>query len=1067
MLKILNEVIENIRKKEKNALIVLKGFDDEIFKEISKNVELAFSLNFSLEQDYLQTLSENKKKLQKHLIVLEKGLFLAKYEEILIIEKNLNLYDNNIYILENNLFKYYLYNFYNKGDILNYIKYRDSEILDIHENNNYDYLKNFFSDLVIGKEDIYVSFKDLNINDDDIKIIYKNIFSYSECNLETETFLEIDKIHSNIKEYSTNNFIANESLKYQLLNNEFKDNLYLLIDKKYQNKSKLKEDIGILKYLCSLKHINLILCTKISQFKSGFRNDIKILLKKYWNSDVFRNLKFYSNPEISNQKINLSQGDLIEEIIGEIENSKKSLTYNDIFITAPTGSGKSIFFQIPALYIANKYNYVTIIISPLKALMKDQIENLKSRGVNNACFLNSDLSFIEKNNYVEKIKQGEISLIYLSPELLQINSDITNLIGDREIGLIVIDEAHTVSTWGKNFRIDYLLIGNYVQKIKKFKKYNFPTLALTATAVYGGDNDTVFEILDELKIASPIIHIGEARKDNIRFDIKKFELKEGSYKHLKFEKTVERIKEKVEKNKKTIFYFPYAKQTEIAYNIIDSNLKNFVTYYNGKSSFEERVLGQNEFKNNKKKIMLATKAFGMGVDISDIENIYHFALSGDRADYVQEIGRCARNNNMEGIAQIDFHKKDLKFAKILRSLSGIKQWQMKLVAEKLFELYKLNKDHSSFLVSIESFAHIFTEKDKDLENKVKQALLFLEKDLLKQYTFPVIIARPRSFFSALFVTISKEYEDKILTFENKEYFKKIMTAEENRRIIRGYNFKKEVENIFVSDPGDIYEFNTSKFWEDKYSDISYPQFIYNFMTGNIFDSNYISNRIKLKIELNDSPRKILSEIENYLDKIFLALNKSEHSFTKEELENNLKSTFNINDKLFIRKINNFILTYTSLVSPNYDAKNDNFLIIKKDFKNGEDKYILYSTKFNKFKSKIISKYSEMFDINEKNKVFFKYLSKESQYLEVATLIQSLDLGTYEVTGGSASKIFIRLNDPLKIEYIAKNGNYSNKILRNIEKKGQKADQILETFFTTEMNNSERWDYIEDYFLGKI
>ena len=104
------------------------------------------------------------------------------------------------------------------------------------------------------------------------------------------------------------------------------------------------------------------------------------------------------------------------------------------------------------------------------------------------------------------------------------------------------------------------------------------------------------------------------------------------------------------------------------------------------------------------------------------------------------------------------------------------------------------------------------------------------------------------------------------------------------------------------------------------------------MTGNIFDTNYISNRIKLKIELNDSPRKILSEIENYLDKIFLALNKSEHSFTKEELENNLKSTFNINDKLFIRKINNFILTYTSLATPNYDSKNDNFLIIKKILK---------------------------------------------------------------------------------------------------------------------------------------
>ena len=111
------------------------------------------------------------------MLVLEEGLFLAKYEEILIIERNLNLYDNKIYILENNLFKYYLYNFCNKEDIIDYIKYRDSEILDIHEKNNYDYLKNFFSDLVMDKENIYVSFKDLSINDDDIKIIYKNIFS--------------------------------------------------------------------------------------------------------------------------------------------------------------------------------------------------------------------------------------------------------------------------------------------------------------------------------------------------------------------------------------------------------------------------------------------------------------------------------------------------------------------------------------------------------------------------------------------------------------------------------------------------------------------------------------------------------------------------------------------------------------------------------------------------------------------------------------------------------------------------------------------------------------------------
>ena len=109
----------------------------------------------------------------------------------------------------------------------------------------------------------------------------------------------------------------------------------------------------------------------------------------------------------------------------------------------------------------------------------------------------------------------------------------------------------------------------------------------------------------------------------------------------------------------------------------------------------------------------------------------------------------------------------------------------------------------------------------------------------------------------------------------------------------------------------------------------------------------------------------------------------------------------------------------------------------------------------------------MFDIDSNDRIFIKYLSRDSQYLEVATLIQSLNLGTYEVTGGSASKIFIRLNDPLKIEYISKNNYYSNTILKDIEKRGQRADKILEDFFTTTMTDIERWDYIENYFLGKI
>ncbi|MBM6876340.1 helicase-related protein, partial [Fusobacterium mortiferum] len=240
--------------------------------------------------------------------------------------------------------------------------------------------------------------------------------------------------------------------------------------------------------------------------------------------------------------------------------------------------------------------------------------------------------------------------------------------------------------------------------------------------IYGGESDTVHEILKELKIDSCNIHIGEVRKDNIHFKVNDFIPGEGSYNFLKEEKTREKIKEKILENKKSIFYFPYAKHASETYTGLNTNVMKRVAYYTGKLDHESRIEAQEEFKDNVKKIMLATKAFGMGVDIPDIENIYHYGLSGDLSDYVQEIGRCARNKDVIGIAEIDFNKLDLKYPKMLRSISGVKQWQMKLVIEKLFELYKLNNYKSAFLLSIESFSHIFTEKEKDLEKKVKQAL---------------------------------------------------------------------------------------------------------------------------------------------------------------------------------------------------------------------------------------------------------------------------------------------------------------------------------------------------------
>ena len=125
MLEVLNEVIKNIKQSEKSALIVLKGFNEEIFKEISKDIEPAFFSEFFLEENFLQILLENKKRFFKKLQLLENGVYLVRYEELLILEQNLILYDNTIFILENNLFKYYLYDFHTKEkeNVINFIKF--------------------------------------------------------------------------------------------------------------------------------------------------------------------------------------------------------------------------------------------------------------------------------------------------------------------------------------------------------------------------------------------------------------------------------------------------------------------------------------------------------------------------------------------------------------------------------------------------------------------------------------------------------------------------------------------------------------------------------------------------------------------------------------------------------------------------------------------------------------------------------------------------------------------------------------------------------------------------------
>ena len=246
---------------------------------------------------------------------------------------------------------------------------------------------------------------------------------------------------------------------------------------------------------------------------------------------TFRKIQFYKDPDIDKEVKELSQAQIIEEIITQAERSydeAKGNNYRDIFITASTGAGKSVMFQIPAVYLAKKYHKLTIIIEPVKALMQDQKEKLNQSGYTRVETFNSDLiSQTEKEAVLERIKSGEVDLLYLSPETL-LSYSIETIIGDREIGLLIVDEAHIVTTWGVGFRPDYWYLGSYINSLRNQiqttkgmnrKIYHFPICAFTATAINGGFDDSVGDTIISLYMENPVKYIGYVRRDDIKFDI--------------------------------------------------------------------------------------------------------------------------------------------------------------------------------------------------------------------------------------------------------------------------------------------------------------------------------------------------------------------------------------------------------------------------------------------------------------------------------------------------------------------------------------------------------------------
>lgn len=314
-----------------------------------------------------------------------------------------------------------------------------------------------------------------------------------------------------------------------------------------------------------------------------------------------------------------------------------------------TGAGKSICYQIPALI----FEGLTIIISPLISLMKDQVDSLRLIGIE-ASYLNSTLDNDEYNKILFKIKRGKIKLLYISPERLE-NKFFLNFIKTVKISMVVVDEAHCVSQWGENFRRSYLRIADFVKYITG--KSQIQTLAFTATAT----PKIKVDIIEKLNIVTPFVYVDYFNRDNIYFKVVD---NSGIDKDLELD-SKPFIKDylKKHKGKSGIIYCSTRKNVDDIYNYLIS-LNRSVTKYHGGMSKEERDRNQKLFLDDDVEIMVATNAFGMGINKSNIRYVIHANIPADLESYYQEAGRAGRDGG-PAEAILIYNEKDIAIQRFL------------------------------------------------------------------------------------------------------------------------------------------------------------------------------------------------------------------------------------------------------------------------------------------------------------------------------------------------------------------------------------------------------------------
>lgn len=469
---------------------------------------------------------------------------------------------------------------------------------------------------------------------------------------------------------------------------------------------------------------------------------------------------------------------------------------------------------------------------------------------------------------------------------------------------------------------------------------------------------------------------------------------------------------------------------------------NLVASYYGKKDKEQKATIIQEFKEGTKRMIVATKAFGMGVDISGIDRVYHVALSSTFVDYIQEIGRAARDEDVQGVSATDYHERDFYYMKRLHQMGNIAQEQLELILKKPMEVYHMKGNKTEMLVSLSDFEFVVKlprtknklEYEAELGQLIKTALLWLEDDLVKRYGKYLLEVSPQNLLTEGYI------QDK--------------TGDAFAREFQSYLTKVEGEE-------GVYKVRLDNLWEERSPGLGYREFKQKLNSGQLWEGSRAVAVGKHEVLLKENAEVIGQRLDGLFKSLITmlktALLKSKGRFDEEEL----RAVF-AEHGMDVPSAKRFIGSL--LESRTEEGRSVSYIssIKKKDSNE-------LSFTVTKGFDLLLSRYQKLFSqriVGSKGACLQFYCTPFSDLNMLLNLLSMLDCLSFSVEGGGTPCVHVCFNEPELLQQLADSNEYHNLILDTNERIFEEQIELFTLFFGTDkLTDEQHWDFIEGYFTG--